>query len=105
MRGRRGFGVVRRPLGWGRGRRPLMWGPPMWRRGFWARWLWTGPFMLLLFDTGRYKLHQSDVGRVETATGRSATDLSEEELVAAMRRLGIQKLELSDEDEATIADA
>ena len=103
MRGRGRFGMMRRPLGWGRGRRPLMWGPPMWRRGFWTRWLWMGPFMLLLFDTGTYKLHQRDVGRIETATGRSAADLNEEELVAAMRRLGIQKLELSDEDETAIA--
>jgi hypothetical protein len=77
----------------------------MWRRGFWGRWLWMGPFMLLLFESSRYKLHQSDVGRIETATGRSVTDLSEEELVAAMRKLGIQKLELSDEDEAAIAGA
>jgi beta-lactamase superfamily II metal-dependent hydrolase len=105
MRGRGRLGVIQQPLGWGMGRRPLMWGRPMWRRGFWARWLWMGPFMLLLFDTGRYKLHQSDVGRVETATGRAATDLSEEELVAAMRRLGIQKLVLSEEDEAAIAGA
>jgi hypothetical protein len=64
-----------------------------------------GPFMLLLFDRTPYKLRQSDVGRIETAAGRSATDLSEEELVAAMRRLGIQKLELSDEDDAAIAGA
>lgn len=105
MRGRARLGMMRRPLGWGRRRRPLMWGRPMWRRGFWGRWLWMGPFMLLLFDAGTYKLHQRDVGRIETATGRSAGDLSEEELVAAMRRLGIRKLELSDEDEAAIAGA
>ena len=105
MRGKRGFRMMRRPLGWGRGRRPLMWGRPLWRRGFWGRWLWMGPFMLLLFDRTAYKLRQSDVGRIDTATGRSATDLSEEELVAAMRRLGIHKLELSDEDETAIAAA
>ena len=96
---------MRRPLGWGRRRGPLVWGRPVWRRGFWARWLWMGPFMLLLFDRTTYKLRQSDVGRIETATGRSATDLSEEEVVAAMRRLDVQKLELSHEDEVAIAGA
>ena len=105
MRGRGRFGAMRRPLGWGRRRRPLMWGRPMWRRGFWGRWPWMGPSMLLLFDRTTYRLHQSDVGRIETATGRSATDLNEEELEAVMRRLGSQKLELSDEDEAAIAES
>lgn len=105
MRGGRGFRMMRRPFGWGRRRGLLMWGLPMWRRGFWARWLWMGPFMLLLFDTATYKLRKSDVGRIETATGRSATDLTEEELVAAMRKLGIQKLELADDDEAAIAES
>ena len=44
------------------------------------------------------KLHERDVRRIEQTTGRRAEDLSETELLAAMKRLGIQKLELTPED-------
>lgn len=114
MMGRWGFGIRRRGFwGW---RRPFMRpfgpfmrpfaGPFMWRRGRWARWLMMGPAMLLLFGgAAAYKLHRDDARRIETATGKSATDLTEEELLAAMKELGIQKLELSEEDQAAVNQA
>ncbi len=65
-----------------------------------------GPAMLLLFSgAAAYKLHRDDAQRIETATGQSATDLTEEELLAAMRKLSIQKLELSEEEKAALNQA
>ena len=49
------------------------------------------------------KLTQQDAQRVEQHTGASVEELSEEELVLAMKELGIQSLELSDEDRAAMA--
>ena len=51
---------------------------------------------------GAYKLSQPDVERVEQYTGKDADDLSEEELIDAMDKLGIKKMELTDEDKAAI---
>lgn len=52
-----------------------------------------------------YKLSTRDVQRVEEQTGKSADDLTEEELVAAMEDLGIEKIELTDDDRAEISKA
>lgn len=53
-----------------------------------------------------YKLSQQDVQQIEQHTGKSADDLSEQEIEAAMDDLGIQDMELTPEDEAAIeADA
>jgi len=53
-----------------------------------------------------YKLSQQDVQQIEQHTGKSAEDLSEQEIEAAMDDLGIQDQELTPEDEAAIeADA
>ena len=51
--------------------------------------------MFLLYDQMAYKLHQDDVARIERASGTPVRDLSEDDLVAAMKRLGIQKLEIT----------
>ncbi|MGB6420599.1 MAG: hypothetical protein WBF05_02040, partial [Anaerolineales bacterium] len=51
---------------------------------------------------GAYKLSQPDVEKVEQYTGKNADDLTEEELLDAMDKLGIQKLKLTDEDKAAI---
>ncbi len=51
---------------------------------------------------GAYKLSQPDVEKVEQYTGKDADDLTEEELLDAMDKLGIKKLELTDEDKAAI---
>ena len=52
-----------------------------------------------------YKLATSDVQKIEQHTGKSADDLTEEELVAAMEDLGIEKIELTDDDKAEITKA
>ena len=59
-----------------------------------------GSFML--FDTAAYKLNQDNVERAERTTGRAAANLAEEGLLAAMRKLGIKRLERNEEGVATI---
>ena len=53
--------------------------------------------MFLLYDQKAYKLHQDDVDRIERASGKPVRHLSEDELVEAMKRRGIQKLEVTPE--------
>jgi len=48
------------------------------------------------------KLSQKDAERVEEHTGASVEELSEEELIAAMEDLGIQSIELTDDDRAAL---
>jgi len=50
------------------------------------------------------KLTQKDADRIEQQTGASVEELTEEELVAAMRDLGIKSIELDDNDRAIIAE-
>jgi len=50
------------------------------------------------------KLTQKDAQRIEEQTGTSVEELTEEELVAAMEDLGIQSIELDDNDRAIIQD-
>ena len=64
-----------------------------------------GPFVLLLFGTAAYKLRKSDVQRIEAQIGKSSADLTEDELLSAMKKLGIKKLELAEEDEDATAQA
>lgn len=75
------------------------------RRRFRRRRLLVGGFTLLLVGGAAYgavKLSQKDTQQVEQYTGKNAEDLSEEELVAAMQALGIQSIDLTDEDKAAI---
>ena len=69
-----------------------------------TRRLIVGGGMLLLVGgtAAALKLARRDVRRIEVHTDRSADDLTEEELLDAMERLGIQKLELTADDEAVI---
>jgi histidinol phosphatase-like PHP family hydrolase len=53
---------------------------------------------------GAVKLTQQDAQRVEEHTGESVEELSEEDLIAAMEELGIQSIELTEDDQAIIAD-
>jgi len=62
-----------------------------------------GGFMYLLYDSIAYKLFANDVDRIERETGKGAKDLSEEELLTAMKRLRIQKLEITPEDREVIS--
>ena len=54
---------------------------------------------------GTFKLATRDVRKIEQHTGRSADDLTEQELIAAMEDLGIEKIELTDSDKAEITRA
>lgn len=54
---------------------------------------------------GTFKLATRDVQKIEQHTGRSADDLTEQELIAAMQELGIEKIDLTDADKAEIAGA
>jgi hypothetical protein len=51
---------------------------------------------------GAVKLTQKDTQRIEERTGSSVEELTEEELVAAMEDLGIQSIELDENDQAII---
>jgi ribosomal protein L40E len=59
-------------------------------------------FVLLFFGTMMYKLRVDDLRRIEMETGKSAQNLTEEDLKAAMRRLGIQNLEITPEDNEAV---
>ena len=50
------------------------------------------------------KLTQKDAQRIEEHTGASVEELTEEELVEAMRHLGIKSIELDDNDRTMVAD-
>ena len=58
--------------------------------------------MFLLYDSMAYKLSNNDVRQIERGREQSVNDLTEAELVAAMKRLDIQKLELTEEDKEAI---
>nr|MDO8110036.1 zinc ribbon domain-containing protein [Candidatus Sigynarchaeota archaeon] len=49
------------------------------------------------------KLAAPDVQKIEANTGKKAEDMTEEDLKAAMKRLGIQKLELTPEEQKQVA--
>jgi hypothetical protein len=61
-----------------------------------------GAFMFLLYDSMAYKLSNNDVRQIERDRQQSVNDLTEAELVSAMKRLGILKLELTKEDKEAI---
>jgi hypothetical protein len=61
--------------------------------------------VLLAGGYAAYKLTRRDTERVEEYTGKTAEDLSEKELVDAMEQLGIQKIELDENDQALINEA
>ncbi|HUU77539.1 MAG TPA: zinc ribbon domain-containing protein [candidate division Zixibacteria bacterium] len=69
-----------------------------------TRRLFIGSAILLaLAGTHRtYKIEDRDVDRLENYYGRPAEELTEEEIVSGMRHLGIQKIELDDDDRAKI---
>ena len=52
---------------------------------------------------GAVNLSQKDSQKIEEHTGSSVEELTEEELVAAMKDLGIESIDLSDEDKAALA--
>ena len=52
---------------------------------------------------GAVKLSQKDADQIEEYTGSSVEELTEEELVQAMKDLGIESIDLSEEDKAALA--
>jgi hypothetical protein len=67
----------------------------------------VGGFMLLAGagTAAAVKLTQKDAQKIEQHTGTPPDQLTEEELVAAMEELGIQSIELTDDDRAIIEEA
>lgn len=93
--------VVRRAV-----RRPIRRNIMRARRILWrtTRRLILGTSVLLMIGGSYavYKLTQRDLERIEQETGKSAENMSEDELKTAMRNLGIQKMELTSDDEIQI---
>ena len=84
----------------------------MWRRRpFLARRVLRGRFFRrFLFGTATilvlggiaYKIHSDDVAGIEKAAGKQAENLTEPELLSAMKNLGIRKLEITPEENEEI---
>ena len=53
---------------------------------------------------GGVKMSQKDAERIEEHAGASVEELTEEELIAAMDELGIQSIELTEDDQALITE-
>jgi hypothetical protein len=52
---------------------------------------------------GAVKISQKDKDRIEEHTGESVEEMTEEDLVQAMKDLDIESIELTDEDKAALA--
>ena len=101
MRGRRGARRVARRTGRRTARRTTR--RVMRRR--WRRRMVVGGMVLLAAGgtAAAIKMTQKDADRIEAHTGASVEELTEEELVQAMRDLGIQSIELDENDQAVVA--
>jgi hypothetical protein len=71
----------------------------------WRRRMVVGGMVLLAAGgtAAAIKMSQKDADRIEAHTGASVEELTEEELVQAMRDLGIQSIELDENDQAIVA--
>ena len=78
--------------------RPMMWSPFFW----WPRMYLMGSFLFFLFGSTLYKMPRDRVTVIERETGKPASDMTEEELVAAMKRLGITRLEVTPDERDAI---
>ena len=83
--------------------RPRMFRPMMWRPFFWwPRMYLMGSFLFFLFGSTLYKMPRDRVTVIEREAGKPASDMTEEELVAAMKRLGITRLEVTPDERDAI---
>ncbi|MFX1474599.1 MAG: zinc ribbon domain-containing protein [Promethearchaeota archaeon] len=63
----------------------------------------TAIFFLVAGGARRvYKLRRKDAARVEQETGKPASEMTEKELKAAMKRLRIRELEVAPEDQEEV---
>ncbi len=107
---RRGIWAYRHPMQrvWWRPYRRWWWRPypwmPLWRPIlWWPRLFLMGGFMILLYESLAYKLRREDVRNIEHEVGKPVRELTEDELVAAMKRKGIQQHEVTSEDREVMA--
>ena len=73
-----------------------------WRR---TRRIIVGTSVLLLIGGSSrvVKVESNEVQKIEAETGKSVDDLTEAELAAAMRKLGIQSMQVTSQDEVEIS--
>ncbi len=71
-------------------------------RGLIFRRFLFGAATVLVFGGISYKIHSDDVARIEKAAGKRAENLTEPELLSAMKNLGIRKLEITPEENEEI---
>ena len=65
----------------------------------------VGGFVLLAAGGAAYgavKLSKQDADRIQEKTGSAVEDMTEEDLVQAMKDLGIQSIDLTEEDQAAL---
>jgi hypothetical protein len=82
-------------------RRPFL-GRRMFIRGLFFRRFLFGTATILLLGGIAYKLHNDDITKLEKKVGKPAENLSEAELLKAMKDLGIKKLEITTSDNEEI---
>lgn len=64
-----------------------------------------GSFLYFLFGSRPYNFFRDHVTVIERETGKDARDSTEGEPVSAMKRLGIKRLELTDDERIAIETA
>ncbi|MFW9853308.1 MAG: hypothetical protein ACFFDS_10205 [Candidatus Thorarchaeota archaeon] len=72
-----------------------------------SRRMLFGSFILLALAGSyhKHKFHRDDLDRIERYYDKPAEDLTEEELLEAMKKLGIKKLELTEEEDRYLDDS
>lgn len=93
--------MMRRGIGRGPARGGMMRRHRRMRRRMRRRIL-IGGMIVVGAGTAAYKMSHKDVEQIEQHTGKSAEDLSEEEMNQAMDELGIESQEVSDSDMAAL---
>ena len=71
---------------------------------FWRRFVF-GSFVILALGGLAYKIHVDDVRRIEECSSKKAENMSEAELAASMKKLGISKLELTEDERKQVKES